>query len=225
MQNPQQADPIDAMVARLEKANAAAYGQSPRIENVLESEQDVGPDLSEQQKRPAIPDRGSSRRMPAFLALVGLLLVASVCVAVFAWQSTYADAAKLIIARWANAEPLRPASLAAAPMSPELAQRLQTMARDLANLEQRIEQLKTSQEQMARDNTAVSEQLKAALVQIARDNASVGEQVKASQKELATVETFLASSLAQKPLPMRKPVPQAGAQPQVVPHSKPGEKH
>jgi septal ring factor EnvC (AmiA/AmiB activator) len=163
--------------------------------------------------------------MPVFLALVGLLLAASVSVAVFAWQSTYADAAKLIIARWANAELPRPALPAAAPMSPELARRLQTMARDLANLEQRIEQLKTSQEQMVRDNTAVSEQLKAALAQIARDNAAVGEQLKASQKQLATMETFLASGLAQKPLPMRKPVPQAGAQPQVVPHLKPEERH
>ena len=225
MQNPQQTVPLDAMVSRLEKANALAYEQSARVENVLRPEQDIGPGLSEQQKRPAIPDRGSSRRMPAFLGLAGLLLVTSVCVAVFAWQSTYADAAKLIIARWANADLLRPTSLAAAPMSPELAQRLQTMARDLANLEQRIEQLKARQEQMARDNTAVSEQLKATLAQIARDNAAVGEQLKASQKQLATVETFLASSFAQKPLPMHKPVPQAGAQPQVVPRLKPQEKH
>ncbi len=138
MQNPQQTVPLDAMVSRLEKANALAYEQSARVENVLRPEQDIGPGLSEQQKRPAIPDRGSSRRMPAFLGLAGLLLVTSVCVAVFAWQSTYADAAKLIIARWANADLLRPTSLAAAPMSPELAQRLQTMARDLANLEQLI---------------------------------------------------------------------------------------
>jgi hypothetical protein len=172
MPNPQQADPIDAMVARLEKANAAAY-ESPPVEKVLESKQDVGPDPWERQKRPSIPERGSSRRMPVFLALVGLLLAASVCAAVFAWRSTYADAANLIIARWANAELPRPVLPAAAPMSPELAQRLQTMARDLANLEQRIEQLKTSQEQMARGNMAVSEQLKAALAQIARDNAAV----------------------------------------------------
>jgi len=109
-------------------------------------------------------------------------------------------------------------------MSLELAQRLQTMARDLANLEQRIERLKSSQEQMVHDNTVVNEQLKAALAQITRDNALIGEQLKASQRELATLETFLASSLAQKSLPMRKPVPQAGTQPQVAP-LKPNEKH
>lgn len=223
MPNPQEANSLDAMVARLEKANALAYDQSAGVEKVFKSEQNVGPDPSEQQGRPLLPNRG--RRTPAFLAIVGLLLAVSVCVAAFAWRLTYADAAKLIIARWANAELPRPASQPAVSMSPELAQRLQTMARDLANLEQQIEQLRMSQEHMVRDNTVVSEQLKAALAQIVRDNAELGEQLKASQKQLATVEMFLASSLARKPLPMRKPVPQAGTQPQVAPHLNPNEKH
>ena len=39
----------------------------------------------------------------------------------------------------------------AAPISPELTQLLQTMARDLANVQQGIEQLKTSQEELARE--------------------------------------------------------------------------
>jgi hypothetical protein len=59
-------------------------------------------------------------------------------------------------------------------MSPDLAQRLQTMAHDLANEAQGIEQLKISQEQMVRDIEAVGEQLKAALSQMNRDNAAVG---------------------------------------------------
>jgi hypothetical protein len=46
----------------------------------------------------------------------------------------------------------------AAPVSPELAQLLQTMARDLANVEQGIEQLKASQEQMTRLIAKASEQ-------------------------------------------------------------------
>jgi hypothetical protein len=225
MQNPQQTAPLDDMVARLEKANALAYEQSARVEKVFKSERDVAPDPSDQQNPPPIPDRGSSLRRLALLALVGLLLAAPVCVAVFGWRSTYADAAKLIIARWANAELLRPAPPAAAPTSPELVQRLQTIAQDLANLEQRIEQLKSSQEQMVRDNMAVSQQLKAALAQTARDNAAIGEQLKASQQQLAVMQSFWALGLAQKPLPMRKPVPQAVTQPQVAPHLKPNEKH
>jgi hypothetical protein len=62
----------------------------------------------------------------------------------------------------------------AAPMSPELEQRLQTLAHDLANVAQGIEQLKTSQEQMVGHNAAVAEVLKAALSQMARDSAAVG---------------------------------------------------
>lgn len=50
---------------------------------------------------------------------------------------------------------------AAAPMPPELAQLLETMARDLARVEQGIEQLKTRQEQMASDNANLAEQFKA----------------------------------------------------------------
>src|SRR5256885_4773796 len=78
------------------------------------------------------------------------------------------------------------APTAAAP-SPGQAQWLQSIARDLAAVEQEIEQLKasieqlkTGQEQMVRDNAAVAEQLKAAQAQMARDNENA-EQLKASQ--------------------------------------------
>jgi hypothetical protein len=59
------------------------------------------------------------------------------------------------------------------------------MASDLANVEQKIEQLKASQEQMARDNASAIEQLKASQEQTARDNASALEQLKASQEQAA----------------------------------------
>jgi hypothetical protein len=194
MPNPKQTDPPDLAVAAL----MDAYEQIGRAdERVFESEQDAARHPSDQQNRPAFPNRRSSHGRPALLGLIGLLLAACVCVAAFAWRSSYGDAAKLIITRWipqrvstsslslekqeVPAQPIPPtadvatanaalpqrAPLAqttpqdvastAAPMSPELAQWLQTMARDLANMEQRIEQLKTSQEQMVRDNAAVAE--------------------------------------------------------------------
>ena len=65
---------------------------------------------------------------------------------------------------------------AAAPIPPELAQLLQTMARDLANLEQGIEQLKASQEQMARENANAVEQLRAGQEQMTRLMAKPSEQ-------------------------------------------------
>ena len=64
----------------------------------------------------------------------------------------------------------------AAPVSPELALLLQTMARDLANVEQGIEQLKASQEQMASDNAKAVEQLKASQEQMTRLVAKASEQ-------------------------------------------------
>jgi hypothetical protein len=72
----------------------------------------------------------------------------------------------------------------AAPVSPELAQWLQTIAHDLANIEQGISQLKSSHEQMVRDNAELAEQFKAQ-AQMARDNAAVTDQLKAAQMQMA----------------------------------------
>jgi hypothetical protein len=59
------------------------------------------------------------------------------------------------------------AATTAAPVPPQLAQSLQAILRDLANVEQGIEQLKTSQAQMARDNAQMAEQFKAGQEQMA----------------------------------------------------------
>ena len=50
------------------------------------------------------------------------------------------------------------------------------MARDLATLGQRVEQIKASQEQTARDNANLAEQLKAGREELARAIAMVSEQ-------------------------------------------------
>ena len=107
----------------------------------------------------------------------------------------------------AKATPPQPASPAppaaqTAPEPPGLAQPLQSTARDLAAAEQDIEQLrasiewlKTSQEQLVRDNAAVAEQLKANQEQMARDNAAVAEQLKASQEQMARDNAAVAEQL------------------------------
>ena len=128
----------------------------------------------------------------------------------------------------AMAAPSQPAPLAqtrqpegvapAATLSPESAQLLQTMARDLATVRQENEQLrasiellKTNQEQMTRDNARAAEQFKASQEQMARDIA------KASEQNLRPK----ISSLPPRPTatPTRKPAPspQARAQPQDTP--------
>jgi hypothetical protein len=127
----------------------------------------------------------------------------------------------------ANAAPPQPAPLAhtapegvaptAAALSPELTQLLQSIARDLATMGKGIEQLKASQEQMARDNANAAEQLKASQEQMARDNANVAGQLKASQEQMARVIAKASeqnlrpkiSALPPRPTatPTRKPVP------------------
>ena len=102
----------------------------------------------------------------------------------------------------------------AAALSPESAQQLQSMARDLAAVGQEIEQLKASQEQMARDNAHVAEQLKAIQEQMARDIAKVSEQNLRPK--------IPAPLLRPATTPTRKPVPtspRAAAQPQAAPRA------
>ena len=82
-----------------------------------------------------------------------------------------------------------------APMSPELAQSFQTIAREIANLEHGIDQLKTDQEQMARDNAKAIEQLKASQEQAAHDNANGTEQLKVSQEQMARDNAKLGEQL------------------------------
>jgi hypothetical protein len=97
-------------------------------------------------------------------------------------------------------------------LSPELTQLLQSMAHDLATLGQGIEQLKASQEQMARNNVNVAEQLKASQEQMARHIAKASEQnlrprIPAPPPRPTAIST-------RKPVSLL-PSPQATAQPQA----------
>ena len=73
---------------------------------------------------------------------------------------------------------LQEAAPTAAPLSPELTEMLQTMARDLANVQQGIEQLKTSQEQTASDNAKALDQLKTSQEQTVSCNVKALELLK-----------------------------------------------
>jgi hypothetical protein len=125
----------------------------------------------------------------------------------------------------AMAAPSQPAPLAqtrqpegvapAATLSPESAQLLQTMARDLATVRQEneqlkanIEQLKTNQEQMTRDNARAAEQFKASQEQMARDIAEQSLRPKTSAPPRRPTATP-----TRKPAPILPP-PQARTQPQ-----------
>jgi hypothetical protein len=112
--------------------------------------------------------------------------------------------------------------------SPELTQLLQSMARDIATVAQRIEQLKASQEQIATDNAKAVEQLKASQEQAARENTKAAEELKASHEQMTRLIAIASepnlrpktSALAPRPItpathkPAPKlPAPQARAKP------------
>ena len=120
----------------------------------------------------------------------------------------------------ASAAPPQPAPLAqiapqgvvppASALSPDSAQLLQSMARDLATVGQKIEQLKASQEQMARDNANLAEQLKAGREEMARVIAMVSEQNLRPKTSAPPPRPTAAST--RKPV-ATLPSPRAAAQP------------
>jgi hypothetical protein len=71
---------------------------------------------------------------------------------------------------------IAPQDAAAAAIAAEHTQLLQTMARDLASVQQEIEQLKASQAELARESAKTAEQLKANQEEMARTIANVSEQ-------------------------------------------------
>ena len=139
---------------------------------------------------------------------------------------------QLAAAEAASVQPAAPATTQGvattpAPMSPELTQMLQTMAHDIAALEQGVEQLKASQERMAVDNARAIEQLKASQEQMARPVvAKPGERPSETDpraKKPAPAAPTVASAKPKPPqdrLPQDKPPPrqpsQARAQAQPI---------
>ena len=99
-----------------------------------------------------------------------------------------------------------------AALSPELTQLLQSMAHDLATVGQGIEQLKASQEQMARDNATAAEQLKTSQEQMARVIAKASEQ--SLRPKISAPPPRPTAATTRKPVPTL-PLPQAIAQPQA----------
>jgi hypothetical protein len=98
-----------------------------------------------------------------------------------------------------------PQDAAAAPIPPEVTQSLQTMARDLANVQQQIEQLKASQDELTRENARTAQELKASQEQIARMISSAPEQNQRPRTPAATPGAASRTTSANPPLPAAKP--------------------
>jgi hypothetical protein len=92
----------------------------------------------------------------------------------------------------------------ALPASAEPVGTIETMARDLANVEREIEQLKASQQQLASDNAKAIEQIRVSQEQAARDIAKNVELLKASQDQVVQ----LIARASDPNLRPKRPVPQ-----------------
>jgi len=234
----QQSHSRDAAIAAIAQAHRQighAVGQLAKVDKTAftsEKEKKATPHRSNEQLRSAEPGRGSLRGRLMLRSLVGLLAVACIGVAAFAWPSLRGQAApesistssastekKRLAAQpvrsnvdaaaktdvglaqppsqaLAQAAPQRTAPVAptAAPIAPDLAQSIQKMARELENVEQGIDQLKTVQAQMAHDNGELAEHLKATQ-EVARHNADLAEDLKAAQARMARDNVNFADQL------------------------------
>jgi hypothetical protein len=206
--NPKQTDPRHVLVARADEELAHAYEQITHAgEEIARAEEQLS--KLEQAARPAVPGKRPLFDRPAVRGFTGLLLAACIGVAAIAWQSSYGDAAKEIMARVAPhrvvisspplespglpAQPSPPAVQAAAaktapPQPAPLAQTApEVVAPTAAALSPELTQLLQS---MARDLATLGqgiEQLKAGQEQMARNNANAAQQLKASQEQTARV--------------------------------------
>jgi len=228
--NPKQTDPRHVLSERADEELAHAYNQITRAgEEIARAEEQLS--KLERAARHAAPGKRRSLGGRAVRGFIGLMLAACIGFAAMAWQSPYGDAVAIALplekpglparpspptvqAAAADTAPPQPAPLAqtapqdvaptAAALSPELMQLLQSMARDLATLGQAIEQLKVSQQQMARDHVNAVDLLRASQEQMAR--------VIAKTSEAKTSEQNLRPKIPAPPprptaTPTRKPVP------------------
>jgi hypothetical protein len=208
--------------SRVDEQLAHAYEQ---IKSADEQLAHMEAQLSSQERDipRSLPRR--SRDRPWLRGILGLLLAGYIVAAAFVSQSSYGDALaqsapQLVSALTLPLEKLmlftqpNPSSVrlivaetpTAVPVSPEPpATSLQTMARDLDNLEREVEQLKAVQQQLASDNAKAIEQIKASQDQAARDIARNIELLKANQEQVAQ----LVARASQQNLRPKTPAPQA----------------
>jgi uncharacterized iron-regulated membrane protein len=235
--DPKQSDSRHVLAARADKELAHAYEQITRADEQIAH--------AEQQLSKLERDAGAGKRSwfdrPAVRGLTGLLLAGCIGVTAIAWQSSYGDAAKQVIARWepqrvvTSSPPFENPGLPAQPGPPGVqaaeaktapsqpAPLAQTAPEDVAPPAAALSpELMQLLESMARDLATLGqgiEQLKARQEQMARDNANATAQLKASQEQMARV---IAKASEQNlrpriPAPPPRPVPTPTRKPAPTP--------
>ena len=216
----------DALMSRVDEQLAHTYEQ---IKSADEQLARMGNQLSgqgreaTQRSHPQRSHPQRSRGRPWLRGLVGLLLAAYIVGAAVLSQSPYGGAVERQapqlasafafpkrIMQLAAAEPparIKPDDTSTAQVSPEPPMSLETMARDLAELERKVELLHA----MVSDNEKAVEQIQENHQQVVRDIARNAELLKASQEQVAK----LAATTSQQNLRPRtsgpEPQPPSGA--------------
>jgi hypothetical protein len=204
--NPVATDPNGDLIARADERLAHAYDQIARADEQIARVTQRLTQLEDgtMRKPSAVRHRRPSGGRPGLRAFAGLLLAAVIFLAAFVWQSSYDDAARLTIARWApqllstsssqpaNGLSMRPNSSAAqlvaaepAPAKPSASAPSQDVVATAAPLSPELAQ---TLQTMARDLANVQqgiEQIRARQDQMASDNARVIEQLRTSQEQMA----------------------------------------
>jgi hypothetical protein len=204
-------DPQSVFVARVDEELAHTYEQIAHAdeqiaraeEQLSKLEQDAArhpsdhPQTRTSTLHPAVLGNRPSPGGQAIRGFIGLLLAACIGVAAFVWQSSYGDAARQIVARWApqlvsisSLQPNQPTArvVAAQTASPQAAPPAQTASQDVAPTAAPVSsELAQLLQTMARDLAYVKqglEQIKASQEQMASDNAKAVEQLKTSQEQM-----------------------------------------
>jgi predicted FMN-binding regulatory protein PaiB len=203
--DPNAIEPNDVLIARADERLAHAYGQIARADEQLARVTEQLSKLEHDAARQSspVPGREHSRGSPALRGLIGLLLAASISIAAFVSQSSYGDAARLVVARWvpqlnlASLLPLEkglpaqpsPSTVQVAAAKPVLP--AQTARQDVApTAVPEPPELAQLLETIVRDLTTVEqgiEQLKMSQAQMAIYNTKAVEQLKASQEQMTRV--------------------------------------
>jgi len=230
--NLQAAEADNVLVARADERLAHAYEQIARADEQLARVTEKLSKMEDDAMRdpPAALRLKPSRGGAALRGLIGLLLAACIVVAAFASKSTYGDAAKLMISRWApqlvstlslrpekavpSAQPshaavqtaaaAEPAPLQATPSSPAAAQdgppTVAPTSPEPAQLMQTMIRALSNVEQGIQE-------LKAGQERMASDNARLAEQLRASQEQM----TRLLSRASDQNLGPKASAPQTSA--------------
>ena len=236
--NLKEAEANDVLIARADARLAHAYEQIAQADDQLArvTEQLSRMEQAAPRHPSAVPGRTASRGSSALRGLIGLLLAACIGGAAFVSQSSYGDAAKPIISRWAPyltstqlensglpAQP-RPSTvqLAAAeaapsqvvPSAPVTAQdsapALAPTSSELAQLFKEMTRILTNVEQGV-------EQLKAGQEQMASNNAKVVEQLRAGQEQMTRLISNTSERSVAPKTSVPPPRPTASQTPKPVP--------